>query len=632
MKWQSDLTFNTSCRVMLLSAPAGEERRRHATSWLEQARQRGYAVWLLPCDRRAMGPWAGLIELFGDLVPRLQTAAPHLLIKHDYELAIVMPTFERTTKVRNPTLTDVASEKERTRNYPMDRAYRIVHGLIDLLVEAQRVLGDPPYALACDDLDHGGALVRMFFTELVRRRGERTGLRLLIAAEPSATDALLTAFPTLEEGARREPTTAAGPPSPPEPLAMRQRAQELEKQAERDGFERQFLLPQIIHAWLHSDEPARALPYQIEAFAVYNTRGLYEDALFYGEPALRAVEQYTPDALMDRMNVCVKLYSSYVGLKRSQEAQRTVEYAMGHSDGPRLRGQWRYMNAMLHARFLPERDFERARQDLDLGMRELEESELNAHTKAFLMAFNRNGLALIHYQQGRADEAIALCKWGYEHLASQLDRDEQRLHRSVLVYNIAQVYNSAGRTEEAIHHFGEAMAADPNYSEYYNERGNIYLKLGRYEDALRDYLKAIELSPPYMEVWTNLGQCYKALDRMAEAIDSYGNAIDLDPRASLALIGRAQAYDAIGEGAAALADYDAVLAIDPRQPLALMNRAALHYEQGRPERALGDLDRAIEIAPEMADLYENRAVALRALGKAELAEGDDATAARLAAA
>lgn len=626
MKWQSELSFDPSHRVTLLAAAAGQDRRRHIAQWLTEARQHGRAVWILPCDRGLNGPWAGLIELFGELVPRLQAAAPELLIKHDYELAIVIPTLQRTIAVRNPTLTDVSNDNERTRNYPMDRAYRIVQGLIDLLADAQHALGAPGYALACDDFDHAGTLVKMFVAELIRRKAHRIGLDILVAVDPSASEATAAALP-VGCGVRLE--LAADPPAA-SPAELARRAEELERQAARDPLDRQMLLAQIVRAWLHSDQPERALPFQIEAFSLHNTRGLYEDALYYGEPAMAALERYTPDALADRMNISVKLYASYIGMNRALEAQQVTDAAMARTESPRLLGQWRYMNAMLYARFLPERDLVKAQQELDRGMVELEQSDLPAPKKAFLKAFNRNGLALVRWLQGHSQEAIDLCQWGYEHLATELGSNDYHLHRSVLIYNIAQVYSTMGNQDEAIRYLTEAMNLDPNYSEYYNERGNLLFRQGRHDEAIADYVRAIELSPPYMEVWTNLGQCYKAMERHADAIEAYARALDIDPKAQLALAGRAQTYDAMGDHAAAITDYDALLALNPAQPEVLANRATLHFERGHADKALADLDHAIGLAPNNATLYENRAVALRALGRAETALSDEALAARLA--
>jgi tetratricopeptide (TPR) repeat protein len=81
---------------------------------------------------------------------------------------------------------------------------------------------------------------------------------------------------------------------------------------------------------------------------------------------------------------------------------------------------------------------------------------------------------------------------------------------------------------------------DPNYSEYHNERGNIFLKVGRLEEARANYLRAIDPSPPYFEVFTNLGQCYRRMGRLNEAIEWYSRALDLEPDQPLAIEGRAR--------------------------------------------------------------------------------------------
>jgi Flp pilus assembly protein TadD len=44
--------------------------------------------------------------------------------------------------------------------------------------------------------------------------------------------------------------------------------------------------------------------------------------------------------------------------------------------------------------------------------------------------------------------------------------------------------------EEASAYSTEAMAMDPNYSEYYNERGNVYMEMERFDEAEWDYLRA----------------------------------------------------------------------------------------------------------------------------------------------
>lgn len=104
-------------------------------------------LFTLRCHFDEGGPWAGTRDLFRALRPALEGEAAELLSKHDYELVHVLPELKQTLGVRNPSLTDIASTEERVRNYPADRAVRIVHGLIDLLIAFKEGAEGPPHLL-----------------------------------------------------------------------------------------------------------------------------------------------------------------------------------------------------------------------------------------------------------------------------------------------------------------------------------------------------------------------------------------------------------------------------------------------------------------------------------------------------
>ncbi len=281
-----------------------------------------------------------------------------------------------------------------------------------------------------------------------------------------------------------------------------------------------------------------------------------------------------------------------------------------------------YSLAMLNARFMKNPDFGLAERYLDRALDETRRASVRDVEKHFLQVFILNGLAFIRHRQARHEEAIRICREGFEHLQRHLGADEHRLHRSVLLYNIAQV-NSATRTfEDALRNYSAAIEMDPNYSEYYNERGSVYLKMGRLDEALDDYARAIQTSPPYPEVWINCGQAYRLQGRWEAARDAYARALDLNPQSALAFLGRAQAHDALGASDAALADYTAALRLEPHQPLALANRATLLYERGRHDECLADLDAALELDPDNADLHLNHAIVAADLGQTEVAARD----------
>ncbi|MBW4575436.1 MAG: tetratricopeptide repeat protein [Aphanothece sp. CMT-3BRIN-NPC111] len=632
-------SLHLTSQVVVLDAQPGRDRLEVMQQWLQESQNNGATTWLLSCDSHENGLWAGLNDFLNELMPQIQQKAPHLITKHSYELAMVLPALRHTISVPNPNLTDSALGEERVRNYALDRAYRIVHGLINLLDAWYPYTDGSPWVIACDRYDRAGVLVRRFFSELMRRRGKQLNLTLLLGTNPGTSETVANQFDTK---CLVEKVSLNLPPQPEISVSkeeMRRLAQELEQHIGRDLIEAEIHGSRLIYYWLLSDQPENALIWQARVLGIYNHQGFYEDALIYCEAVATQLEDLCKQDNQLRWNIVGNLFNCYATAGNSARAYQIVqEEALFKIDTPNELVRVYYLMAMFHARFLPERDFAKAEAYLKQSLDLLEETDMPADQKHFMNAFNHNGLALIRHRQGRAAEAVELCQSGIERLKAHLRLDQHQLHRSVLHYNIAQVYASVGMFEEAVTYFTAAISADPNYSEYYNERGNAYQKMGRLEEAVNDYQKAIEFSPPYYEVWMNLGRCYHLRGQIAEAADAYSVALDLNPTQVPALIGRAQAFEFLEQPEAALADYNAALTLNPSQPLLLANRAALHYELGHLPEALSDLDEAIRcsatrsanaLSADNPDLYQNRAVVLTALGRLDAAAFDLQTYLRL---
>lgn len=624
MEWQQQMpvpALDGAAEVILLEAGAGAARRAALRRWLEEARARGAATWLAPCDFEEKGVWAGVREVLDDLMPRLEADAPHLILRHSYELTIVLPHLRGKLPTRHP-LTETSPVQERVRNYPIDRAYRIVHGIVDLLAEWHRLSGGGPWVIACEDYDGASAMVRRFFAELMRRRGERLKLTLLLAVAPGAGEAAADQF---EAGRVVRAARLDFPPDPPAPIdaeELSRLALEIEERLKREIAEAEVLLPQLIRYWSLAGQPERASKMQALALGIHNHQGFYEDALRYCEPVRANLEALSVNEEI-RWNLVGNIFGCYVALGDMARAYGVVvDEALSKIQDPRQKVKVCYVMGMLYARYLPDLDLEKASSYLEKGLKDIPGAGLLPDDRYFYTAFMMNGLALVRHRQKRPAEAVELCRSASRLLNEHLHPDQHRLHRSVLLYNIAQIYSFTGPFEEAIRYYSGAIEMDPNYSEYYNERGSVHLKLGDLDSALSDYLKAIELSPPYPEVLTNLGQCYGLMGRAEEAVEAYSTSLDLVPHRGLSLTGRAQAYEALGQLDAALADYTAALALDPNQPLLLANRAVIHYEKGDLPLALEDLNRAVALSPENAELYRNRAVALTDLGRPAEAAAD----------
>lgn len=601
-------------RVLLVEASSGMARQRLLDDLLAAPARQGARTWRLDCDFHQAGLWSGVNELFRSQMRDLQAQRPDLVHRHDYELVNLLPEVRRSIEVRNPTLTDTAADEEKVRNYPADRAFRIVQGLIDLLAAWKEELPDEPWVLALDGFDGVSHIGRRFFGELARRRARQMRLTLIVAVSPGKLDFARSQFRPELLGPEIRVELPADPPDVLAPEEAGRAAQVLEEQVSGDRIETDLHLPQLIRLWRLAGHERKVLRWRLWALEVYNTLGFYEDALVYGEGLLAAARQDAPDHEEAHWGIFVKLFMSLVALQRTEEAHQLAADLLSRPMEPGKRGRLCYLMAMLWGRYFQQRDLARGEDFLEEGLRLLREANLPGEELHFQTVFNRNGLAMIRTFQGRFQEALELCRSGYEQLEAHLTQDRHRLHRSVLLYNMARVYTFVGASDQAIEHFTAAIEMDPHYSEYYNERGSVYLKTGQLEAALADYRQAIELSPPYYEVYTNLGHCHRLLGNAGEAVGAYSISLDLSPEQPVALLGRAQAHEAGGDNEQALADYDATLRLRPDQWQARAARAVLLYEAGRLQESLDDLNRAIELFPEEAELYSNRAVVLTDLG------------------
>lgn len=614
-------------RVVILEAAAGTARRELLAGLGEELARQDVESFFLECDLATSGPWAGVRELLRDLYPELSRHHPELVVAHDYELVMISPWLRRQVTPRNLTLTDEAMGDEKVRNYPLDRAFRLVHGAVDLIAAWRESVGGKPWVLFLENFESSGALARRFFHDLLRRRGEGLGVTLVAAVEPGTgqgvAEGIANQAGQVSVSRLDVPALEPGAPVALDPVAARARATELEALVKDDLVAKEIHFPEIVRLWLWANEPRQALRWQIFWLGITNHRGFYEDALYYCEAILEHLRTNSEEDQERRWNLVGNLFHGLTTTGRVKEALALVEQeALGKIDDPAILVRPYYVIAMLYARYLPQLDFDRAASYLERALEMLQWVDLPEDVRHFQTVFIGNGLALVRHRQGRPEEAITLCEEGFAHLEEHLAPDRHRLHRSVLLYNIAQVYAMLGNADAAAQHYTQAIEMDPNYSEYYNDRGSLYLKLDRLEEAEADYRTAVELSAPYPEVWTNLGQCLRRMGRHAEAVVAYDRALDLEPRELLALTGRARCHEIQGHGELALADYTAALAQDGNQPMLLANRAVLRYGAGQLEASVADLDAAIALAPTVAELYQNRSVALLDLGRVADAVGD----------
>lgn len=615
--------------IHVVEAKTGPARLRTLKTWISEIDEAALNVVDAAFERG--GPWAGLDQLFTAVTKRLAGEKPDLLQAHAYELVRVAPSLGDTVETRYQSLTDTVPEEERVRLFPQDRALRIVHGLVDLLLNCvDKDILPAPLSLAWDRVDETSFMTRAFLAHLGRRLGPRIGVQLALGVTSEDGAGLESLFAEVScpvQWSHLEVTEAYDPaPDSSSADEATRRLFHLERRVDEDPQRLASHLPKLVQAARLAGKPEKTLRWQAEAFSHYTFLGLYRDAWTYGEPVVAQLEEYVGSDELRRFKMLNKTFGCVGALGEPDALAQLPDFLIREGleclEEPAYRGGVHYMLSMLHGRYLPDLDLDLAERHLEFGLEELKTSRQPEASRQFQIAFNRNGLALVRFRQGRAQEAIDLCRHARENLDRYLPDDQQRLHRSVLLYNIGQVYSSLGEDREAVEHLNQAIELDPEYSEYYNDRGMLHFKAGRLTEAREDYLRAIRFSPPYPEVWTNLGQCLRRMAAFADALQAYNRSLDLDPHQPLAWAGRADCHQELGDLSLAENDYSAALERAPKDWECLGNRAVVRYSLGRPEEALADLEKAVRLAPDVPDLRQNRAVALADLGHRERARED----------
>jgi tetratricopeptide (TPR) repeat protein len=605
--------------LLVVEAAEGEARNKWLAERLAECADAGARTFNLSCEFASGGPWGGAAQLFSGLLKEIERDRSDLIDAHSFELVRALPLLRRSMSIRGLCLTDLAPNGERTRNYAIDRAARNVHGLIDLLDKWKSFSClKTPWVIACDFFDDAGAMSSLFFRELMRRRGWRLNIRLILAVAPGNAESVCASFDSAVQPELMKLQVEPSSPQPMESKAAAQAATALEERIGDDDLELRVNLPRLISLWKCAGRSDKLLGRQWQALRFQLEAGQYADAHRYSHGLLDLAFQQRHEQL--KFLIVEQLLVCHLTLGDVDAAFRVAEevgLALAEGDGDRQERLF-YQIAMMYARFKKPRDFAKGEEYLQRGLEVLAKSDLPDVERHFRCVFNRNGLAMIRNFQRRHQEAIELCRNGWEELKENLPPATHQLHRSILIYNLGQVYAVTGANDEALKYFSLVIAMDPNYSEYYNDRGSLFLKMDRLEEAEADYLRAIELSPPYFEVLTNLGQCYRRMGKMQAAIQYYSRALDLEPKHVLALLGRGKAYEEAGEREAAIEDYTAVLTLEPTLWEALGSRGVLHYEAGRLEESLADFDAAIALKPGQTELHENRAVVLADLEKLEI--------------
>jgi tetratricopeptide (TPR) repeat protein len=118
-----------------------------------------------------------------------------------------------------------------------------------------------------------------------------------------------------------------------------------------------------------------------------------------------------------------------------------------------------------------------------------------------------------------------------EFTAAQKAATEKDTNQHIIWAKLAEAYDLAGRNDDAINAYQQAIAAKPDVPGYYNNLGNVQARSGKVDDARVSYTKSAELDPPNAATaWRNFGISLYNAGRLKEAVEPLKKASELDSK------------------------------------------------------------------------------------------------------
>ena len=156
-------------------------------------------------------------------------------------------------------------------------------------------------------------------------------------------------------------------------------------------------------------------------------------------------------------------------------------------------------------------------------------------------------------QAGRIEEAIA----HYEQ-ALRLKPDYADAH-----YNLGNALRKGGKGQDAVEHLEQAIRINPDYAEAHDNLGNVLLQEGKVSDAIAHYEQALRIKPDLAEAHNNLGVALEQAGRVQEAIRHYEQALRIKPDFADAHYNLGNALEKAGRVPEAIQHYKQALRIKP---------------------------------------------------------------------
>lgn len=213
---------------------------------------------------------------------------------------------------------------------------------------------------------------------------------------------------------------------------------------------------------------------------------------------------------------------------------------------------------------------------------------------------------------GRHDEAQA-------DLGKVIDSDASLKVKVNALIKRASLFTQLENTERCLEDFANAAKLDPNNSDIYHHRGQVYLLLERMDEATAEFAKAVELNPDFSIAYIQKcyadyrhAQLHKNVGALNQVRADFERALERFPRCAEAYILFAQVLSDQQEWGRAESLFDSALSVDP-------NNATLYVHKGLVQLQKNtDFDKAVKLINKAIEMDDKCDFAYETLGTIEV--------------
>ena len=170
-----------------------------------------------------------------------------------------------------------------------------------------------------------------------------------------------------------------------------------------------------------------------------------------------------------------------------------------------------------------------------------------------------------------------------------------------------QIKAEAGRDNEALADFDDAIRADPQRWRAIHNRGVLLAQSGHFEQAFDDFGRTTDLNPKFAKAFSNRAALYTLAGDPEAALGDYQRAVAIDPKLAVAQRGLGRTCHLLGMTGEALEHLDAAVALEPSDAAALTSRGDLLTDLGYYADAADDYERALAVNAESVDACRSSA-------------------------